>query len=58
MENSRINPTTLRPMIVDDASLTVVKNTSPQRVLELSVPILLNDEEILRETKTPYPNGI
>ncbi len=58
MENSRINPTTLRPMIVDDASLTVVKDTSPQRVLELSVPILLNDEEILREAKATYLNDV
>ena len=58
MENGRIQPTTLRPIIVDGTSLTVVKDTSSRQILELSVPILLEDEEIPREAKALYPDDI
>ena len=54
MKNDRVQPTTLRPIIVDGASLTVVKDTSPRRILELALPIPLDNEEIRREAKTPY----
>jgi len=58
MEDGRIQPTTLRPIIVDGASLTVMKDASARQILELPVPVLLDDEEILRETKAPYPDDI
>jgi hypothetical protein len=58
MENGRIQPTTLRPIIIDGTSLTVMKDTSPRQILELSVPILLEDEEIPREAKALYPDDI
>jgi hypothetical protein len=58
MENDRIKPTTLRPIVIDRASLTVVKDASPEQILEVPVPILPDDEEILKETKAPYPDDI
>jgi hypothetical protein len=35
-----------------------MKDASPRQILELPVPVLLDDEEILRETKAPYPDDI
>jgi hypothetical protein len=35
-----------------------MKDTSPRQILELSVPILLEDEEIPREAKALYPDDI
>ncbi len=58
MEDGRVQPTTLRPTIVDGTSLTVVKDTSPRQILEVPVPILLDNEEIVRETKPCYPDDI
>lgn len=43
---------------VDGASLTVMKGASPRQILELVVRVLLDDEEILRETKAPYPDDV
>jgi len=54
MENDWVEPTTLRPIIIDGTSLTVMKDASPRQILELPVPVLLDNEEILREAKTPY----
>jgi hypothetical protein len=31
-----------------------VKDASPRRILELALPIPIDNEEILREAKTPY----
>ena len=53
IEDGRVEPTTLRPIIIDGASPTVVKDTSPRRIPELAPPVLLDDEETVRETKTP-----
>jgi hypothetical protein len=58
IENSRIQSTTLRPIIVDRTSLTIVEDASPRQILELPIPILLDNEEILEETKAPYPDDI
>jgi hypothetical protein len=58
IENSRIQSTTLRPIIVDRTSLTIVKDASPRQILELPIPILLDNEEILEETKAPYLDDI
>jgi len=54
MENGRVQPTTLRPIVVYGTLLTVVKDTSPRQIPELSVPIPPDYEEIPRETKTAY----
>jgi hypothetical protein len=35
-----------------------MKAASPRQILELPIPVLLDDEEILRETKAPYPDEI
>jgi hypothetical protein len=35
-----------------------MKDASPRQILELSVPVLFDDEGILRETKVPYPDDI
>jgi hypothetical protein len=35
-----------------------MKDASPRQVLELPVSVLLDDEEILRETKARYPANI
>jgi hypothetical protein len=35
-----------------------MKDASPRQVLELVVPVLLDDEAILRETKAPYPDDV
>jgi len=58
IENGRVEPTTLRPIIVNDASLTIVKNTSSRRVFELLVSTSFDDEEILRKAKTFYPYDV
>jgi hypothetical protein len=58
MKNGRVQPTTLRSIIVDNTSLTALIDASPRQILELPVPVLLDDEEILRETKAPYPDYI
>jgi hypothetical protein len=58
IENGWIKPTTLRPMIVDDTPLTIVKDTPSWHVLELPVAILPESEEILREAKILYPGDI
>jgi hypothetical protein len=58
IENDRVEPTTLRAIIVDGASLTVVKDTSSLRILKLPVSISFDDEEIVRKAKTSYPYDI
>jgi hypothetical protein len=58
IKNSRIQSTTLRPIIVDRTSLTIVKDASPRQILELPISILIDNEEILEETKAPYPDDI
>ncbi len=58
IENGRVQPTTFGPIIVDGASLTVMKEASPRQIVELAVPVLLDDEEILSETKAPYPDDV
>jgi len=35
-----------------------MKDASPRQILELQVSILFDDEEILRETKAPYPDDV
>jgi hypothetical protein len=35
-----------------------MKDASPRQILELAVPVLLDDKEILRETKPPYPDDV
>jgi hypothetical protein len=58
MENGRVQLTTFRSVVVYVTLLTVVKDTPPRQVPELSVPILPEDEEILGEAKTPYSDDI
>jgi len=58
IENDGVDLTTLRPIIVDGASLTVVENTSSHKILELPLPIPLDDKEILRKAKVSYPCDI
>ena len=57
VENRWVEPTTFRPITVDRAMLTVVKDTSPHPILELPCPSPLGDEEIL-EAKASYPCDI
>jgi len=54
VENCWVEPTAFRPITVDRASLTIVKDTSPLQILELPCPIPLGDEEI-PEAKAFYP---
>jgi hypothetical protein len=35
-----------------------MKDTSPRQILELPIPVLLDHEEILRETEAPYPEEV
>jgi len=58
IKNDGVDLTTLRPIIVDGASLTVVENTSSHEILELPLPIPFGDEEILRKAKVSYPCDI
>jgi hypothetical protein len=58
IENSRVQSTALGPIIVDGTSLTVVEDASPREILELAAPIMFDYEEILEETKAPYPDDI
>jgi len=53
IEDGRVEPAAFRPITVDGASLTVVKDASPHRILELAHPIPIDDEEILK-AKTFY----
>jgi hypothetical protein len=45
-------------MLVDGASLTVVKDTFARKISELPVPILLEGEEVLKEAKAIYPDDV
>jgi len=58
IENDWVDPTALRSIIVDGATLTAVENASPRRILERSLSIPLGDEEILRKAKASYPYNI
>jgi len=58
IESDWVDPTALRPIIVDGAYLTVVENASPHQILELSLPVPLGDEEILRKAKASHPYNI
>jgi hypothetical protein len=58
IENGWVQSTTLRPIIVDGASVTVMKDASPRQILEQTIPILFDHEEILEETKASYPDDI
>jgi len=36
-----------------------MKDASPRQILELPIPVvLLDNEEILRETEAPYPDDV
>jgi len=58
IQDCRVQPTTLRPIVVDGTSLTVVKGTLPRQIPKLPVPVLLEYEEILRKAKALYPRDI
>jgi hypothetical protein len=58
VENGRVQSATLRPIIVDGASLAVMKDASPRQILELSTPILIDDEVFLGELEVPYSDDI
>ncbi len=45
-------------MIVNGASLTVVKDTPSRQIPKLPVPIALDYEGFLRETETLYPGNV
>jgi hypothetical protein len=45
-------------MIVDGTSLAVMKDASPRQVPELSAPILIDDEVVVREPEAPYSDDI
>jgi len=48
VEDSWVEPTAFGPVTVDSASLTVVEDASPQRILELAHPISLDDKKTLK----------
>jgi hypothetical protein len=58
IENGRVQPTTLRSILVDRASLTAMKDASPRQILEPAVPVLLDYERLFRETKAAYPDDV
>ena len=53
VEDGWVEAATFRPINVDGASLAVVKDASAHRILQLTHPIPLDNEEILK-AKTFY----
>ena len=51
VEYGWIQPTTLRPILVDCTSFTVVKDASARQIPEVMAPVPLEDERILVETQ-------
>jgi hypothetical protein len=58
IENDRIQSASFRPIIVDGASFTIVKNTSSRRIPKLLVSISFDDEEILGKSNVSYRDDI
>jgi len=58
VENGWVKSTAFGSIIVDGASLTVVKDASPIQILESYLSILLCNEEFFSEAKASYPFDI
>jgi len=58
VENDWVGPTALRPTIVDGAEPAIVENASSHRIPQPSLPIPLDDEEVVGKPEASYPPDI